>query len=241
VDPRTAAVDERLAGVGRIVAVGGSKGGIGKSVLATGLALAGADRGRRMGLLDLDFTSPSDHVILGAHEGFPAEEFGVDPHLVEGVAMMSVAFFSGEAAAPLRGGEATNLLLELLVITRWGDLDTLVIDLPPGLGDITLDVIRVLPRAEFLLIGTASRVVVQSVRRALRLLTELRIPVVGIVENLRRDGARPVEELAREFGVAFLGAVPFDPELEEALGDPERLRATDLFTGVGRIARHLGI
>jgi ATP-binding protein involved in chromosome partitioning len=238
-DPRPAAVDERLAGVGRIVAVGGSKGGIGKSVLATGLALAGADRGRRVGLLDLDFTSPTDHVILGAHPHFPAEEFGIDPHPVEGVAMMSVAFFSGEAAAPLRGGEATNLLLELLAITRWGELDTLLIDLPPGLGDTTLDLIRLLPRAEFLLIGTASRVVIESVRRALRLLSELRIPLLGVVENLRRDGSRSVENLADEFGVPFLGSVLFDPGLEDALGSPEGLRATALFAAVGRLAEQV--
>lgn len=240
-DPRTAAIDERLAGVGRILAVGGSKGGIGKSVLATGLALAGAGGGRRVGLLDLDFTSPSDHVILGAEERFPAEEFGIDPHVVEGVAMMSVAFFSGEAAAPLRGGEATNLLLELLAITRWGELDALVVDLPPGLGDTTLDVIRLVPRAEFLLVGTASRVVVESVRRALRLLTELRIPVVGVVENLWRDGLPSVEDLAAEFAVPFLGAVPFDPALEDALGSPGRLRATGFFSAVGDIARRLAV
>lgn len=240
-DPRTAAIDDRLGGVGRILAVGGSKGGIGKSVLATGLALAGADGGKRMGLLDLDFTSPSDHVILGAEQRFPAEEFGIDPHPVEGMAMMSVAFFSGEAVAPLRGGEATNLLLELLAITRWGELDALVIDLPPGLGDTTLDVIRLLPRAEFLLVGTASRVVIESVRRALRLLTELRIPVVGVVENLRRDGLASVEGLAGEFGVPFLGSVPFDPTLEEALGDPAGLRATGFFSAVGRIREHLAV
>jgi ATP-binding protein involved in chromosome partitioning len=235
-DPRPAAVEDRLSGVRRVVAVGGSKGGIGKSVLATGLALAGADAGRRVGLLDLDFTSPTDHVILGAHRRFPAEEFGIEPHAIEGVAMMSVAFFAGEAAAPLRGGEATNLLLELLAITRWGDLDVLLIDLPPGLGDTTLDLIRLLPGAEFLLIGTASRLVIESVRRALRLLTELGIPLLGVVENLRRDGARSVEDLAGEFGVPFLGSVPFDPQLEDALGDPHRLRATNLFAAVGHIA-----
>jgi ATP-binding protein involved in chromosome partitioning len=155
--------------------------------------------------------------------------------------MMSVAFFSGEAAAPLRGVEATNLLLELLAITRWGHLDTLVVDLPPGLGDTTLDVIRLLPGAEFLLIGTASRVVIESVRRALRLLTELRIPVVGVVENLQREDARSVEEMAGEFGVPFLGAAPFDPGLEDALGDPARLRSTRLFAAIDRIAERVGV
>jgi ATP-binding protein involved in chromosome partitioning len=236
VDPRPAAVAERLAGVGRVVAVGGSKGGIGKSVIATSLALALADGGASTGLLDLDFTSPSDHVILGVEEGFPAEEFGIDPHRVQGLEVMSVAFFSGEAAAPLRGAEATNLLLELLAITRWGTLDTLVVDLPPGLGDTTLDVIRLVPRAEFLLIGTASRVVIESVRRALRLLTELRIQVLGVVENMRRGGDGQVEALAAASGVPFLGAVPFDAGLEAALGDPAGLRSTEVFAAARRLA-----
>jgi len=236
-DPRAAAVDDRLAGVDRIVAVTGSKGGIGKSVISTSLALAWADEGRRVGLFDLDFTSPSDHVILGAAGHFPAEDFGVDPLLIEGVRTMSVAFFSGEAAAPLRGGDVTNTLLEMLAITRWGDLDILVLDLPPGLGDIALDVVRLVPRTEFLLLGAASRVVIGSVRRALRLLTELQAPIVGVVENLGRDGDDSVAELAGQFGVPFLGVVPYDPGLEDALGDPQRLRNTRLFGTVRGIAR----
>jgi ATP-binding protein involved in chromosome partitioning len=236
-DPRGAAIDDRLAGVGRILAVTGSKGGIGKSVIATSLALAWADEGRRVGLLDLDFTSPSDHVILGAGGHFPAEGFGVDPVLIEGIHTMSVAFFSGEAAAPLRGNDVTNTLLELLAITRWGEMDILVLDLPPGLGDIALDVIRLVPRTEFLLLGAASRVVIGSVRRALRLLTELGAPIVGLVENLRRADDDSVADLARSFGVPCLGVVPYDPGLEDAIGDPLRLRETDLFEAVRRVAR----
>jgi len=236
-DPRAGAVGDRLAGVGRIVAVTGSKGGIGKSVVSTTLALAWADAGRRVGLFDLDFTSPSDHVILGAEGRFPTEEFGVDPISVEGIRMMSVAFFSGEAATPLRGEDITNALLELLAITRWGEMDTLVLDLPPGLGDIALDVVRLVPRAEFLVLATASQVVIGSVRRALRLLTELQVPIVGVVENLWRDGDDSVAELAGSFGVPFLGVVPYDSALEDALGNPGRLRQTDLFAAVQRVAR----
>lgn len=235
-DPRAAAVDHRLAGVGRIVAVTGSKGGIGKSVVSTSLALAWADQGRRVGLFDLDFTSPSDHVILGAEERFPTEEFGVDPISIEGIRLMSVAFFSGEAATPLRGGDVTSTLLELLAITRWGELDLLVLDLPPGLGDIALDVVRLVPRTEFLLLGAASRVVVGSVRRALRLLVELRASILGVVENLQREADDSVAGLAASFGVPFLGSVPYDPGLEEALGDPRRLRETALFAAVRRVA-----
>ena len=231
-DPRSTVIGDRLAGVRRVVAVAGSKGGIGKSVVSTSLALALAGSGRRVGLFDLDFTSPSDHLILGVEERFPAEDFGIDPHRVHGIDLMSVAFFLGEAAAPWRGEDTTSALLELLAITRWGDLDALILDMPPGLGDTTLDAIHLVPRLEFLLLGTASRVVVASVRRALDLFTEIGVPVLGLLENMRRGEAATVEDLAVRFGVPFVGALPFDPGLEDALGDVERLTGTAFFAAL---------
>jgi ATP-binding protein involved in chromosome partitioning len=238
-DPRAAVVEERLAGVGRIVAVTGSKGGIGKSVVAASLALAWADTGRRVGLLDLDFTSPCSHVILGADEGFPGEGFGVDPKDTSGVHLMSVAFFARGAAVPLRGDEVAGAFLELLAVTRWGDLDFLVLDLPPGLGDMALEVVRLVPRVEFLLLSTSSRVVLGSVERALRLLTGLPVPVMGVAENLQRGSDQAVARLASSFGVPFLGSVPYDAGLESALGDPGLLRATAFFAGVRELAGRL--
>ena len=231
-DPRRTVIQDRLAGVPGVLAVAGSKGGIGKSLVATSLALAFADSGRRVGLFDLDFTSPSDHVILGVSPHFPAEEFGIDPLRAHGIDLMSVAFFLGEAPAPLRGEDATNALLELLAITRWGDLDVLMLDMPPGLGDTTLDVIHLVPRLEFLLLGTASRVVVESVRRALALLTELEVPLRGVLENMRRGAGTAVADLAQRFRVPFLGALPYDAEIEEALGDVPLLRGTSFFAAL---------
>lgn len=228
-DPRRVVVEERLAGVQRIIGVTGSKGGIGKSVIAATLALALADGGKRVGLFDLDFTSPSDHVVLGIDRRFPTEEFGIDPHLAHGIHLMSVAFFAGDAPVPLRGDQATSALLELLAITRWGDLDVLILDMPPGIGDTSLDVIRLIPRLEFLLVGNGSKVVVESVGRALRLFTELEVPMLGLLENLQRDGGGAVEALAQSVRVPYLGAVPFDPSLEDALGDPQMLRQTAVY------------
>jgi ATP-binding protein involved in chromosome partitioning len=235
-DPRVASIGDRLEQVSRVIGVTGSKGGIGKSVVAASTALALASRNRRVGLFDLDFTSPSDHVILGFEVGLPSEEYGIDPHRVAGIELMSVAFFAGDAAAPLRGEDATNVLLELLAITRWSELDVLVLDLPPGLGDTTLDVIRLVPRAEYLVVGTASALAIGSLRRALALLTELSAPVVGIVENMQRENGSAVRALAAEYHVPFLGAVPFDPGLEAALGDVEALAATRAFAALTRLA-----
>ena len=189
-DPRYAAVDARLEGVKKILAVTGGKGGIGKSFVSSALAASLAAGGRRVGLLDLDFTSPSAHVILGFETGFPSEEFGIDPHVHHGVHTMSIAHFAGDAPAPLRGDDVTNALLELLAITRWGELDVLVIDMPPGLGDAALDTIRLLGRAEYLVVAQESKVVLESVRRAMELLRRLEAPMIGMVENMqRRDGA----------------------------------------------------
>ncbi|MCP4308586.1 MAG: Mrp/NBP35 family ATP-binding protein [bacterium] len=229
IDPRSFAVEDRLAGVSRIVGVTGSKGGIGKSVVASTLALTLADRGMRVGLFDLDFTSPSDHVVLGVSRSFPEEEFGIEPHLAHGIHLMSIAFFAGDAAVPLRGGATTNALLELLAITRWGELEVLVLDMPPGLGDTSLDVIRLLPRLEFLLVGNGSKVVVESVKRALQLFSELDVPMVGLLENMRRGSDDAVASLAATVGVPFLGSVPYDPDLEAALGDVDQLRQSILY------------
>lgn len=229
IDPRAVVVADRLEGVSRVIGVTGSKGGIGKSVVASTLALALADNGTRVGLFDLDFTSPSDHVVLGVDLSFPEEEFGIDPHRVHGIDMMSVAFFSGDAVLPLRGEAATNALLELLAITRWGELDVLILDMPPGLGDTSLDVIHLLPRLEFLLVGNGSRVVIESVRRALQLFAELQVPMVGLLENMHRGDGQAVAGLAAEFDVPFLGSIPYDAGLENALGDAAALRGTSLY------------
>lgn len=232
IDPRTFVIEDRLAGVSRIVGVAGSKGGVGRSVVSSTLALALADQGKRVGLFDLDFTSPSDHVVLGVERGFPEEEFGIDPHFVHGIHMVSVAFFSGDAAVPLRGDAATSALLELLAIIRWSDLDVLVLDMPPGLGDTNLDVIQLLPRLEFLLVGNGSRVVIDSVRRALHLFTDLGVPMIGLLENMHRGNERAVESLADAAGVPFLGAVPYDESLEDALGNVHLLRDTAVYSVV---------
>ena len=235
IDPRGVVVADRLSGVKRIVGVTGSKGGIGKSVVASTLALSLADRGVAVGLFDLDFTSPSDHVVLGVDRSFPAEEFGIDPHSVHGIDIMSVAFFSGDAPVPMRGDAATSALLELLAITRWGDLDVLVLDMPPGLGDTNLDVIRLLPRLQFLLVGNGSRVVIESVRRAVQLFKELEVPMVGLLENMRRGETTAVADLAADHDVRFLGSVPYDETLESSLGDVAMLRKTAVYSGMPKL------
>ena len=132
-------INQRLAKINRIIAVSSGKGGVGKSMVATTLALSLAKEGCRVGLFDLDFTGPSTHIILGAPSNLqPKEDKGIVPPTFEGLEYMSLVYYVGDNPAPLRGTEVSNALIELLLITQWGKLDFLVIDMPPGIGDAVL-------------------------------------------------------------------------------------------------------
>jgi len=158
-----------------------------------------------------------------------------------GVHFMSVTCFTGEDPAPLRGVDVSSALVEILAITRWGDLDCLVIDMPPGLGDATLEAARLLPQAEYLVISTASRLVVDTVRRTLGLLRRMERQVLGVVENMAGPAAAgatgPVSALAAEWAAPYLGTLPRDSAVEESLGYPDRLLDTSYGKALGAVAQ----
>ncbi len=217
-DPRPAVIARRLANVRRIIAVSSGKGGVGKSLIASTLALIGASRGHRVGLFDLDFTGPSAHVILGAEALYPEEEYGIVPPVVSGIRFMSIVHYLGDTVAPFRGTDITNAVTELLAITRWDDIDTLFIDMPPGIGDMTLDLIRLLPRAEYVAVTTPSRLAEPVVRRAVTLLREQDVPVIGLVVNLDRKSDSAPDTRVSFDGVPVIGRLPYDEEVERAIG-----------------------
>ena len=225
-DPRIGIIEERLKGVSRIVAVSSGKGGVGKSLIASTLALTLARRGYKVGLFDLDFTSPSTHVILGAKGLQPTEEKGIIPPQVHGLKYMSIVYYSGEYASPLRGVDVSNALIELLAITRWNNLDFLIIDMPPGISDATLDVIRLVKRIKFVIVTTPSRLAFETVRKLISLLSELQIPIMGVIENMKMKKSRFIQQEVEGGGITFWGEIPFDTELEEAIGDVNKLYAT---------------
>ncbi len=238
-DPRVNIIADRLARVGRVLAVGSGKGGVGKSVFAATLALALAKRGYKVGFLDIDFTSPSTHLILGVEALTPVEEKGIIPPLIHDLRYMSIVYYTGDHPTPLRGSDVSNVLIELLAITQWGALDVLVVDLPPGLGDLTLDVIRFIPAVTFLLITTPSRLAFETVRKLIRLLQDQDAAIGGVVENMVRGEAPFIQCQVKQQGVAFLGTIPFDPDLEAAIGDVERLQTTRVMKAVDEIlSRH---
>jgi ATP-binding protein involved in chromosome partitioning len=229
-------INERLSRIGRIIAVSSGKGGVGKSLVATTLALTLSRQGCKVGLFDLDFTSPSTHLILGVKEVQPKEDKGIVPPVVEGLRYMSLVYFSGDQATPLRGADVSNALIELLAVTQWGELDFLVIDMPPGIGDAVLDLVRLVKRIEFLIVTTPSLLAFETVKKQVRLLQDLKVPIIGVVENMKRDSAEVIEQGTVKLGVKFLGGVAFDPEVERAIGDVNRLLGTMLARGISEVA-----
>jgi ATP-binding protein involved in chromosome partitioning len=237
VDPRTTIIKTRLSQVKRIIAVSSGKGGVGKSIIATTLALTLAKRGNKVGLFDLDFTSPSTHLLLGAKNLTPKEDKGLIPPKIHNIEYMSLVYYVGDEAAPLRGADTSNALIELLAVTLWSDLDFLVIDMPPGIGDAVLDLIRLVDRIEFVIVTTSSQLAFETVRKQIRLLKELKVPIVGVAENMKMTTSTNVRQQTEALGVRFLTEIPYDPTVEEAIGNPEKLLATSLGQKIGLVAQ----
>ena len=240
-DPRISVIDRRLEHIGRIIAVSGGKGGIGKSVTASVLALLLAKQGYLVGLLDLDVCGPSDQVILGVTGVFPEEDKGLIPPVAYGINFMTITYFAGNNPVPLRGQEVSNAIIEMLAITRWPDLDFLIIDMPPGTGDPALDVIRLIKRVEFLVVTTQSRVALAMAEKELTVFRELKVKVAGVLENMRQNEAGlAAAEALSGFAVPFFTPVNFDRDLEAALGDGEKLLQTAFAAQLADVAKGLG-
>lgn len=239
VDPRTSVINERLKRTNRIIAVSSGKGGVGKSMVATTLALALARDRCRVGLFDLDFTGPSTHIILGAKKVEPKEEKGIVPPAVNGLEYMSLIYFVGDNPSPLRGVDVSNALIELLSVTQWGSLDYLVIDMPPGIGDAVLDLVRLVKRIEFLIVTTPSMLAFETVKKQVELLCELKMPVIGLVENMKMNNGDEVKTAAGKLGLKYVGSIQFDPKVEAAIGDEAELMETAVGKGIQEVAKKI--
>ncbi|NIO37750.1 P-loop NTPase [Candidatus Bathyarchaeota archaeon] len=237
-DPRIGIIKDRMKDIDHIIAVSSGKGGVGKSLIASTLALTMVNKGCRVGLFDLDFTSPSTHIVLNIPELYPEEEKGIVPPLTRGLRYMSIVYYSGEHATPLRGSDVSNALIELLAITRWNALDFLIVDMPPGISDATLDIIRLIKRIKFLLVTTPSQLAFETVRKLMELLSQLDIPVIGVIENMKIERSPRTRERIEDKGVKFWGAIPFDVTVEQAIGDPDRLLQTSFGRELQEIVQH---
>ncbi|MCK4335859.1 MAG: P-loop NTPase [Candidatus Aenigmarchaeota archaeon] len=234
-DPRPSLIDKRVKNVRRVIAVAAGKGGVGKSSVASMLALELSKRGYKVGLMDLDFYGPSAHVILGARGIQPSEDKGIVPPEVSGIKFMSIVYYAGDSPCPIRGIDVSNSIIELLTITRWGDLDFLVLDMPPGFGDSTLDVIRLLKKTEFVVVYTPSKVVIETVEKLVKMLKENKVSILGLVENMKTRGSDSAKRELKDFGIPFLGSIWLDKGFENSTGSPEKLLKTHFIKDIRSI------
>lgn len=212
--------------VAKVIAVASGKGGVGKSTTALNIALAMAKAGKRVGLLDADIYGPSLPRMLGLSGQPPIVEGKMVPPSAFGVECMSMGFITGDEAAILRGPMISKTLHQLLRFTRWGQqgpLDVLLVDMPPGTGDIHLSMMQQVPLAGAVIVTTPQEVAVMDARKCLKMFVKLNVAVLGVVENMSHfvepaTGKRIAlfgegggKRLAEEAGVAFLGDIPIDP------------------------------
>ena len=226
------AVQEKLAPLANarnIVAVGSGKGGVGKSTVAVNLALALAADGARVGILDADIYGPSVPLMLGL-SGRPDSPDGktIEPMRAHGVEAMSIGLLVDQDTPMIwRGPMATSALTQLLTETRWGDLDYLILDLPPGTGDIQLTMAQKIPVAGAVVVTTPQDVATLDARKALKMFEKVEVPVLGLVENMAVHvcsncghtehvfGEGGGRRMASQYGVPLLGSLPLEIAVRE--------------------------
>lgn len=238
-DARTSVIDKRLKNIGRIISVASGKGGVGKSLVASSLVLNLSKKGYKVGLLDLDLYGPSAHIILGVKDVFPKEEKGIVPPDIYGIKFMSIVYFTKDKPAPFRGIDISNIILELLAITQWGSLDYLIIDMPPGIGEETLDIIRLIKNSEFLIVTTPSKVAMGSVSKLLKILKELKIPIIGVIENMSMTKSSFIRDDICEMNLQYLGSILFDQNLENSIGNTDKLLKTNFMKDLDEITKSI--
>ena len=209
------------------VAVASGKGGVGKSTVAVNIAVVLAKSGARVGLLDADIYGPNIPTMMGVHRLPPAREDKLIPAEAFGVKMMSIGFLV-KPDQPLiwRGPMLHSAIRQFLSDVEWGELDYLVVDLPPGTGDAGLSLAQSMPLSGGIIVTLPQQVSLDDARRGLEMFRQLSVPVFGVVENMsylelpdgtRMDvfGSGGGERLAREAGVPFIGSIPMDPAVRE--------------------------
>lgn len=250
-----------LPDVGRVIAVSSGKGGVGKSTVSTNLAAAWAAAGHRVGLLDADIYGPDIPTMFGVHGRPRMADDRVLPMEAHGVRLMSLGFLVDEDTPAIwRGPIVMGIVRQFLQQVRWGELDYLVVDLPPGTGDAQLSLCQLVRVDGAVMVTTPQDVAVGGVLKGIRMFQKLDVPVLGIVENMRgfacpdcgstHDifGAGGGEQLAAALGVPFLGAVPLGMAVREegdrgvptVVGRPEAPEARALSAVAEAAAARLG-
>ena len=244
-----------IPGVKNIIAVASGKGGVGKSTTAVNLALALAAEGASVGMLDADIYGPSQPMMLGI-TGRPESPDGqnLEPMLGHGLQAMSIGFLVDvETPMVWRGPMVTQALEQLLNQTRWKDLDYLVIDLPPGTGDIQLTLAQRVPVTGAVIVTTPQDIALIDARKGLKMFEKVGVPILGVVENMslhicsncgheeRIFGEGGGERMCKDYGTEFLGALPLDIRIREetdsgkptVVAEPES-RIAEIYRAIAR-------
>ncbi len=221
-----------IPGVKNIIAVSSAKGGVGKSTVCVNLALALARRGVRVGLMDADVYGPSIHVLMGTSDRpMPGREKEISPVVKDGIKLMSLGFLT-EKGQPViwRGPIVMGVVKKFLQDVEWGDLDYLMIDMPPGTGDAQLTLVQTVPLSGAIIVTTPSELALVDAEKGLEMYRSVGAPVLGIVENMSyflcphcgerteifsHGGGR---EISARLGVEFLGEIPLDSNVRK-VGD----------------------
>jgi ATP-binding protein involved in chromosome partitioning len=249
--------------VKNIIAVASGKGGVGKSTTAVNLALALAAEGAAAGILDADIYGPSQPRMLGVNRK-PESRDGksLEPIINHGIQAMSIGFLIEEDSPMIwRGPMVTQALEQLLKDTNWRDLDYLVIDLPPGTGDIQLTLSQKIPVSGAIIVTTPQDIAAIDARKGLAMFRKVSIPVLGVIENMsthvctacghedRIFGAGAGERIASDFGVVLLGTLPLDTRIREqadagrptVAADPDSPAAAAFRSAARRMAAELAV
>jgi ATP-binding protein involved in chromosome partitioning len=238
----TGAPAKDAGGVGRvkrIIAVASAKGGVGKSTVAVNLACAFASLGMKTGLLDLDVYGPSAPTLLGTGAKKPRmrEDKVLEPLEAHGLKTMSIGYLVDPASPMIwRGAMATSAVRQMIDEVAWGDLDVLLLDLPPGTGDVQVTLVQRLPLAGAVIVSTPQEMALADVRRGLAMFEKTHAPVLGVIENMAYfetpDGKRThifgeggARRVAAEVGAPFLGEVPIDVALRQSCDEGQPLVA----------------
>jgi len=210
-----------VEGVKNIIAVGAGKGGVGKTTVAVNLAIALSQFGGRVAMIDGDIYGPNVPIMLGIHTQLTTDGQKIVPAEQYGIQLVSMAFMTGDDAPVIwRGPMLHGVIQQFFREVRWRDIDYLIVDMPPGTGDVALSLSQSVPVAGSVVVTTPQTVSVADTRRAVRMYQKLNVPTLGLVENMshfvcptcRHEsdifGQGGGEALATEMGIPFLGRVP---------------------------------
>lgn len=247
-----------LPGVAHIIAVGSGKGGVGKTTLAVNLAVALAKLGYRTGLIDADIYGPNVPLMVGTSaQPRVLENSQIEPNVAHGIKVISVGFISpGDKPLVMRGPMLHQIIRQFLQQVEWGELDFLIVDLPPGTGDVVISLVQTVPLTGAVVVSTPSDVSLQDARKALEMFHQVNVDVLGLVENMShftcphchqeidifsRGGA---ERTAQQFKVPFLGSIELVPEIRQggdtglpvALAGPESALAAQFYAVARAVA-----